>query len=98
MFTAPAVLTPVFSAAGWSCPGILGRVGGSGMAGLAPGCALDLFGTGLAGKALWGGRGLKTSCELGDLGAGGAGLLGGVRCGTSFASAGCIGPAGLPVP
>lgn len=32
------------------------------MAGLTPGCALDLFGTGLAGKALWGGRGLKTSC------------------------------------
>lgn len=49
------------SAAGWSRPGVLGCAGGSETAGLFPGQALGLAGTGLAGKALWGGWGLEIS-------------------------------------
>ena len=50
------------STTGWSPLGVLGCAGGSEMAGLLPGQALGLAGMGLAGKALWGGRGLEISC------------------------------------
>lgn len=49
------------STTGWGCPGVLGCAGGSETAGLFPGQALGLAGMGLAGKALWGGRGLEIS-------------------------------------